>query len=185
MANTDEMKKFQYGGLAGRFLSEKDLAGAKGSLEGLAKDLGFGPELQGFIEGTFASEKGIEKAVGTYMAKYQEFKGKSTVKELGTYYDQLIDEYLESKSPEAKAELDQYQTEAYGDILRKVTQAQEKIKSKTGNFSQQDKDDAQKVLDKYNKVVAILETMEEVTFDKLATGVTKNVRKKELQSLFP
>jgi hypothetical protein len=119
-------------------------------------------KLTGFLQGTYASEKGIQTASVVYANVYQEARGKLTIGKLWGFYSENATKYLGDLKAKADEEIQRYAGTEYEKIREKYAAAAEIAKSKTNNFTKEKKENAEKDLKKYEKVVNTLEIMEKL-----------------------
>lgn len=177
---------FAYGAVAGNLVAQKNLPGANASLEKLALDMGIVDDsnLEGFVKGTFASDKGIQTASSIYADKYETARGRLTVSNLWGFYNNYATKYLGDLKPKADEEMAKFKDVDYGAIRDKYLSAQEIAKSKTKNFTKEQKEKAMEDVKKYEKVIATLETLNKAYLRPYATSVDEILDIKSLRSLY-
>jgi len=124
--NLEDITNYRYGALAGEYFQEKDLDSSRVSLEKLARSLGVKDDkkvLETFIDGVFASEKGIQHVIGTFNNQYVKNLQDAKVSELGGYYSDLLNKYVSGENMEnATKVLDEFKDETYGNLSKKMMQ---------------------------------------------------------------
>lgn len=180
----EDLARYQYADVAVRLYSNKaDAQFAPGALEklvdgfaGIDKDA-----LEGLKAGTFASKKGIETAIGIYAGKYQESLGKLDVSEFYDVRYNILKSLLGDKEAnEAKSVFEKYKGQTVGSILEEVAKLQEIIKSKTKNFSKEQKEEAKKKFEKLVPIYSIINSLEQRNYDELKNGATKGSYKESI-----
>lgn len=181
-----DLKTFAYGGVAGKFLMNEDLDGSQISLEKLASDMKIDKDskLAGFLQGTYASEKGIQTASTVYANIYQTSIGKSTIGNLWSFYGESAKKYLGDLKSKADEEIAKIAGTEYEKIRDKYLAAQEIFKSKTNNFSKEQKENAEKDMKKYAKAVNTLEIMNKLFLRPYENNVEQEKDVRLLKSLY-
>lgn len=184
-----EFEKYQYGALAAHLASSKDPETARlagGTLELLAgKDgLNLGDDAVGFIEGTQASDKGVQRAINIYAGHFHEKMSKYKPAQLSSWYAPALKGLDEDTRGILLGELSNHQ-ETVGQIENKVHEAQYVLgdEAPEGFHSQEEIDRAQKTQLKYNGVLLVMHTLQRYVFENLRSESVNANRLKELKDL--
>lgn len=179
------LETFAYGGVAGKALIEKDLNSAHISLEKLATDMGLDDDrLEGFVKGTFSSDKGIETAAAIYANTYEIAREKLTISNLWKHYDEYATKYLGDLKAKADEEIDKFGNNEFGEIKGKYLAAKEIVKSRTSNFTEEQKEKAEKEVEEYEKVVITLEKLDKAYLRKYTNSVDEEADMKDLREMY-
>ncbi|MGA2130070.1 MAG: hypothetical protein ABSG05_00435 [Candidatus Pacearchaeota archaeon] len=182
-----DFQKYQYGALAGRFLASKESGRyAPGALEVLAgaKGLDLGEEALGFIRGTQASEKGIQTAAGIYTGKFEEKRGEYTPAELANWYGPVLAYANLEKKDQDKilATLNEHD-----ETLNAIREASEKanyiVDAPDGLFTDEQKDRAKKLVEKYQKVLLVINVLDNYKFESLRSDAVTVTSATDLKGL--
>jgi hypothetical protein len=167
------LKTFAYGGVAGNALAKEDFNSAHISLEKLASDMGLDKDnrLEGFLKGTYATQDSIKVAASIYANRYETSRSQLTASNLLKSYDEYLEKYLGDLKGKAVEEINKFKDTEYGKIRDKYLAADEIIKSKTSNFTKEQKERAKKELEKYGKVVTTLEILNKAYLRKYENSV--------------
>jgi hypothetical protein len=180
------LKTFAYGGIAGEALAKEDFGTAQASLEKLASDMGLDKDkrLEGFLKGTFATQDSIKTAATIYSNKYEVSRSKLKVPTLWKSYDELATKYLGDLKIKADAEISKFNDSEYGKIKEKYLAASEILKSKTSNFSKEQKEKAAKDAEKYQRVVTTLEILNGAYLRKYQNSVDEKLDIDSLKQMY-
>ncbi|MDO8467571.1 MAG: hypothetical protein Q7S56_01320 [Nanoarchaeota archaeon] len=182
-----EMKKYAYGAIAGRHIEQKDPRGAQISLEKLAsKDgLNLGKDLEAFVKGTYASKEGIQTASIISANNYGKAMANSTASKLWDFYKDIRGKYIgEEEKERVETEVERFKDVNYGEIKKKMEAAEEILKSKTDNFTKEQKEKAKKELEKYQKIYILFATLNDAYLGKYESNVEEEHRRRLLQETF-
>ena len=180
-----DLKRHEAGELARRLFKsgEKDIA--NGALETLAYDLGIISRAEGFIQGTLASEKGIDTATGIYSQKYHEILEGLTVNDLSTHYDQILKGYLSEEGAEPiRAEFNRFSGQTYGDIIKQVTRANYVVQGESEDrydFSEEEVWDARVTLERYKGLITSMNLLDDIKFENLRPRAAKRTHEAGLE----
>lgn len=182
--NLEELIRYQYANVAARLGSNReDAQFAPSALEQLVD--GFGVDkgiLEGLKAGTFASEEGIQKAIGIYAKKYEDVLGKLSFSEFyearqGVFKSLLGDE----KSEEYKKIFEEkFEGKTVGSIRKKFRQAQAIVEDDTGLFDEKKKEEAKRDIEKLQYIYNVIELIEKRNYDELKNKATKSTYKNTL-----
>jgi hypothetical protein len=179
------LRTFSYGGVAGNSVLQKDLNSASISLEKLVLDMGLDEDkLEGFLKGTFSSDKGIQIASAVYSDKYESARSNLTISNLWGFYDEYATKYLGDLKEKAEEEINKFKDEEFGKIKNKYYAAQEIIKSKTSNFSEEQKKKAKEDFEKYDKIVNTLEILNTTYLRKYVNSVDEEADMRALRGIY-
>ena len=157
-----DLKNFAYGAIAGKALVEENFDSANTSLEKLSSHMKWDTnrDLEGLLKATFSNEESIKTAATIYSNRYMVSKQKTTVENLWKFYDEYATKMLGDLKSNAQTEIDKFKDSEYGKLMEKYLSATEIVKSKTSNFTKEQKEKAQKDMEKYDKVVKTLEILD-------------------------
>ncbi len=171
MTNEEEkpdMKRYDYLGLVAQ-LNEADqiytLAAMDNYVDGLQeKDLreNSKAQLRSSKQGS-----GLEHAIEASSEKYVTNRNKTTLKDFCDIYS--VDEFT-------RKSLESYSKRTIGDIEKEYSSLTEIVKSKTGNFTKEQKEDAKKKLEEYNPVMAKIKFVEDERFTNLKIDAIKRTK---------
>jgi hypothetical protein len=180
------LKDFAYGGVAGKALAEKNFPYANISLEKLASDMGLDDDdrLEGFVKGTFSSEKGIQTAASIYGDRYEISRARLTVSNLWKSYDEYSTKFLGDLKAKAEEEISKFKDIEYGEVKDRYNSAVEIVKSKTKNFTEEQKEKAKKQVEEYQKVVGTLEILNKAYLRKYENSTDEQVDINTLKQIF-
>jgi len=172
----EDITRYQYANVTARLGSSEETAHfMKGSLETLVDSFGLDKDIiSGLKAGTLASEEGIAAATNTYNKKYQDTLEKLSVSDFYGLRSPVIKGLLgDEKAEEAKAVFDKYSDQTIGSITKKYSQAQAKLKDKTGLFDEAQKEEAKKTVEKLQPIATIINYLEERNFYELMNKAMK------------
>jgi hypothetical protein len=182
----EDLARYQYADVAARLGSSEETAPfAKGALEKLVDSFGVDKEiLEGLKAGTYASEEGINTAIGIYAGKYEKALGSMNVTEFYDTRSGILKSILgDEKANEAKAVFEKYKEQTVGSIKKKVSQAQMISKDKTGYFNDKQKEDAKKTIEKLGSIMTLISLLEQRNYEELRNGATKPTYKETFGEL--
>ncbi|MDP3987454.1 MAG: hypothetical protein Q8P81_04485 [Nanoarchaeota archaeon] len=179
-------EKYQYGALAGLLAgSEETKRYAPSALEILAgsKGLNLGEEAEGFVRGTYASEKGLETAIKIYAGSFMEKKGEYTPSDLAGWYSDVLAGLSDEEAGRITQYLGEY-AESLSSINKRVSRANHILEGKNtdANTDEQVRE-AEKVMEKYGNLLNIISVLDRYKFEKLKPTVIDAARKKDLKNL--
>ena len=181
----EDITRYQYGNVTARLAADKATAPfAKGSLEKLIDSFGLDKDIiSGLKAGTLASQQGVNTAIEIYNKKYEDSLSQANVMDFYGLRVPVIKGLLgDEEAEKAKSVFEKYSTETIGSIRKNYNQAQAKINDDTGLFDKKQKEDAQKVIEKYAGIYSIVELLEQRNFDELKNGATKSTYKELLSN---
>lgn len=185
---TIEPERYQHALAAAQFIEQENSNSARKCLEKLTKDMGIVPGSDaylGLVWNVSEDSKGWMNAINIYASKYHELFGAKTVSSLFDKYDDSLKKYLDKDEMIiAKEIFDSFKDEKYGDIQKKVVKAEETIKSKTGNFSEDQKKAAQKVIEKYAPIVNTINGFQSLKIQSLMLPANEESMKDNLKEMF-
>ncbi|VVB83078.1 Uncharacterised protein [uncultured archaeon] len=181
-----DLNRYQYADVAGRFGSNEDTAQfVPSTLEKLVSGFGVDKDiLEGLKQGTLASEEGIKTAVNIYAGKYK--KSLETLKVSEFYevrFNTLKSLLGEAKAAEAKETFEKYADQSIGSITKKVSQAQAKLKDNTGLFDEAAKAEAKKTLEKLGAIHNLIVLLEDRKFEEIRNDAKKQYYKESITEL--
>jgi len=168
-------------------LQRKDLGSAVKCLESLAKDIGIEDKI---IRVAFANsnastpkelEAGVQKNISTYAPLYQQTLMGAKVSDLFTNYDSYFSKYVGDKKEDV---LKEFGKETFGDITKKIMNAQEIFNSKTSNFDEKAKEKAQKTMEKYGLIYTVLNKREDDTMNNLLRPMEEESLKNQFEERY-
>jgi hypothetical protein len=176
-----EHEKFQYGKLAGKLLSENPNY-ARGSLDVLAGDLGISDAAKGFIEGAYASEKGLEVAAKVYSKSFDDEFGKLKTSEAYSWYEPTLEgvdasEKDKLKNAFTKEDLD------LNSVQKEYQKAAFTLQAPEGMFDDKAKNAAKDTFKKYQEIMALKESFDQYKFEALRDRAVKAAGKREFKDL--
>ncbi len=163
----DDVTRYELGNVASRLVMQKDIPNAKGALKKLAADLGRGDEYSGFVDTVLGDERAIKNASLLYGSKFNTAIGGINIGELyNLRYNKILQAYFDDADrPTVEGLIKEFSGETYGEIIGKITAANEILESRTKNFSDDQKREAKKTLDKYQYIGAALDLLERARFE--------------------
>ncbi len=176
-------EQYQHGALAAQLLREKSPYTAN-ALEVLAgeRGLNLGEEAEGFVKGTYASQKGIETATKIYSDKFDEERGTYTPGEAARWYDPV----LEGLEPEERASIVgilESKDETIADITKKVGDAAYVLQSPEGMFTEDKLSEARSTIEKYQGVMKVMGDLDQYSIENLRPEATNEARLQNLKGL--
>lgn len=178
-----DVQRYEYGGLAKAVQSP----GIKiGALEKLATDLGVTPDGDGFVQGTLASEAGINRATGVYDGKYQDAKNTTNVGDLyGHYAGTIFGGLTPAEIAKFEAEFNPFAGESFGDIKQEIAKSEALLEAQKNGYiiTPVEEADAKDVLRRYGKMMQLTETFEQIRFEALRPAAADEFRVKSLKEL--
>ncbi len=181
-----EHKQFVYGNVAARLArNENDIKYIPASLDLLAKDLGLGDKAEGFVQGAYASEKGIQTAITVYASKYEKEIGKLNVSSLFSEYSSVLAGAPEGVKSKIKTAFDKYGGENWGKLQNIISKASFIANGKypEGTFSEEDKKKAGETVTKYQDFIQAQEMLDSYKFEESRAKAVEATKKKDLESL--
>lgn len=172
-----EFEKYAFGALAKQLYERGEKAYAAGALEALAgKDgLDLGEEAQGFIQGAYASENGIQTAIQIYQQTFAEKRGQEKIKDLFSWYNPILGNATSQQSANIQTIFDVDET--LGDVTNKVLEAQHILSSPQGMFNQAEIDAAKDTANKYQGVVELLGQLDNFMYEDMRPVAVSRARK--------
>jgi hypothetical protein len=183
----EDLTRYQGGELARRFYSsDENRVYTNGALYQLASDLEIEEKAKGFIDGAMASEEGIKKAIADYSKKYKEGFESCSVDDLKSHYEKFIAGYLENKEAnKVRKELDRFSKENMKDITSKIKKAKYILDGEKNNytFSEEEKKEAKDTIEKYGKILTIIQYLEDIKFENLRKPSVERSQKIDFKNL--
>ncbi len=182
----EDLARYQYADVAERLGSNKETAPfARGALEKLVDSFGVDKEiLEGLKAGTYASEQGINTAIGIYAGKYEKALGSMNVAEFYNVRSGILKSILgEEKANEAKAVFEKYKDQSVGSIKKKASQSDMILNDKTGYFNDKQKEEAKKTLEKLGPIISLITLLEQRNYEELRNNATKSTYKETFTEL--
>lgn len=180
-----DFERYQYGALAARLASsEESVRFAPGALETLAggKGLGLGEDAQGFISGTFASERGIQIAIGNYAGKFEKNRGEYKPAELANWYMPVIADLNKKTQDKILTVLNEYD-EPLKAIEKTVERAGWISKAPEGERSEAEIAEAKNLVKHYENLFKVMGLLDSFMFELLRGDAVSATRKRELEVL--
>lgn len=176
---------YQYGALAGILAnSNESKRHAPSALEVLAgeKGLNLGEESLGFVRGTQASEEGIATAINVYAKNFKEKRGTYKPVELADWYAPVLSDLDEQERKKVIEYLGKYD-ENLESIEKKVATAGYILgkDAPEGLFTDKQKSEARETLEKYGKLMSILNVLDTYKFETLRPDAVNTTRGKDLK----
>jgi hypothetical protein len=171
--------------VAGKALAQEDFGRASTSLDKLVTEM-FGKDsrLDGLLAGIYSSEEASKTASQVYSNKYQTALGKTKTSNLWSFYSEQADKYLGDLKSKASEEIEKFKDMEFGKVRDKYFASVEIVKSKTNNFTKEQKESAEKDVKKYEKFILTMQTLESAYLDKYESGVTDESRKNLFKQLY-
>ncbi|MAG78995.1 hypothetical protein CMI40_01315 [Candidatus Pacearchaeota archaeon] len=172
--NNYEPERYQYASVAAQFLKNKDVKSAGKSLEKMAIEGGMSEDLLPLMKGTTTNPREVEDAIEDYNGRYEKLLGKKNITYMFDKYEPIFTDYLgEDNKNILKEDFDKIKKETYGDVQNKFEKAMEIIESETGNFSEEQKEEAVKILKKYGEVYSIIKQFNQLYIEDLMKPISK------------
>jgi hypothetical protein len=189
---TYEPERYRYAAAAAQFIQGKDMISAKKCLDKLLidmnatdEDIKAGMVWNAYPDNPQKTAEGIAIGIGIYGKKYQDALGEKTIKEMYERYSAEFEKYLDEGGREvAKAAFDALGDRTYESILEEVEQLNEIIESKTKKYSEEDKEKAQRKIDKYADVVSTIQEYEGLRISRLMAPVREETIKDNVNARF-
>lgn len=181
-----EHKQFVYGNVAARLAgNENDIKYIPASLDLLAKDLGLGDKADGFVQGAYASEKGMQKVIQVYAGKYEKEIGKLNVSSLYSEYSSVLAGASSEAKNKIKAAFDKHSGENWGKLNKEISKANFIYggKAPEGVFNEEDKKKAEETLRKYQDFIQAQGMLDSYKFEESRAKAVEATKKKDLESL--
>jgi hypothetical protein len=142
-AYINDLKTYSYGAVAGKALAQEDFGRASTSLDKLVTEM-FGKDsrLDGLLAGIYSSEEASKTASQVYSNKYQTALGKTKTSNLWSFYSEQADKYLGDLKSKASEEIEKFKDMEFGKVRDKYFASVEIVKSKTNNFTKEQKESA-------------------------------------------
>ncbi len=183
--NNYDFERYVYGALAARLASSEESSQfAPGALEMLAgeKGLNLGEDAEGFVQGTLSSEDGTKIAIGTYANKFSDARSSYKPIDLVDWYGFLEDD-LDNEEREILYGVLNQTDETLGSINKKAQEANHKLEGPEGMYSKAELAEARQTLERYQKALTVIGTLDNYMFEGLRPEVIENVRKDNLKGL--
>ena len=141
-------------------------------------------DIKPLLEGTRASKEGIKIAVSGYEILYEIARGKIEIPEMYTYYSATINDFFPATDELAKvkAVFDVYPGETYKSIKKKIVEAGNVMKN-PDIYSEADVKSAEETAEKYQKVMALVESLEKYETQGLLEPIAKESQKEQIRNL--
>jgi len=162
---------------------EEGIPLAQKSLELMLKDAKiFDP----WIVNTVTDPKVIPKTIENQLQTYNQFRADQTVEDLIGRYDEDISRYLGENAGNVANDLGEFMGEKYNDIVKKVGEAKYILdgKKKFNRGSDEEVEEAEKTMEKYQKVIATIQMLEGQRLSKFRMRVEEEVVKENFQELY-
>jgi biotin-(acetyl-CoA carboxylase) ligase len=174
----DDSERYKYAMVANLAMQAKDQTSALKSLERLAMGMGVNrtSDAKSFSESVLKAQD-----IETYLGKYQDDLNKTKVSELFTKYSSSLSKIVGGNEDNL---LRDFGNETYGNIELTVKDASEIINSKGKNFSEEQKKEAEKVLDKYQLIYGLLQKFESEKIQKLFSSVREETLKEGINEYY-
>jgi len=183
-----DIKRYRAIAAARQSLEQKDSEGAKKSLEKLAESIGVAEkDREAVVSSITSSGQSLEACLKNFEAKYGAAQANSTIGDLFNLYKDNFKSYLNEENYKEAETLFTGKDNAnkkYGDLIEKYGKAQEILKSKTGNFSEEQKKKAEKEYKELSKYMTPLQVFENLEVKKIAEPIEKSSIKELLNSLY-
>ena len=176
--------RYQYAALAARLASSQESSRfAPGALEVLAgsKGLNLGEESLGFVRGTQASEEGIQKAINVYAKQFEEKRGAYKPSELASWYGSVFSGLDKTEKDKILALLNYDET--IKEIREKLQDALVVSKASDRLFTPEKKAEAKKIIEKYQTVFSLMETLDSYKFESLRGDAVDTERTNTLKDM--
>ncbi len=184
---TVNFREFAYANVAGQLAQSKRDAGyVTVALDKLVDDMNVPSQyIDGFKQGAFASEKGIQTSINAYSNTYHEEMGKLKVKDVYSWYESTLKDAPENGKEKTKAVFDKYGEENFGKLRNEISKASYILNGEApkDTFSEDDMKKAEKTLEKYKDFKDALIFVEKYKFEELRVNVIEKSRKSELENL--
>lgn len=111
-----------------------------------------------------------------FAERYQEEMNALTIGNLMDFYQSTIDKYFDRETfSKLRNDFGKFLGEKYGDITRKIDHASYILKGvEKGYQPKEEKENAEKVIGQYQKVIAFIKFLEDIKFEKLRRDVVDN-----------
>lgn len=180
--NINDFSKYQYGVLAGQFMKDrKTQAYVPGALDMLSSDLKLGEDAIGFIEGTYSSAQGLQKASEIYSGLFEKKISEYKPSEVLDWYNPV----LKGLGDEAKSALiDKFSTDStFGEIQGKIEKNSYILQAPGSLFSEKDKVKAKEELEKLEGFNQARGFLDSYMIESLRPKAIEASKKKTLDSM--
>lgn len=134
-----------------------------------------------------SSKEGVETASLIYSKAYDKAHSSATVGELGNYYSSLIEDIVGDEDRESlETELDKFSDETLGDINKKVAKALYILQGAKKGLYDASEDELRSAIStskKYETVVQMIQTLENIKLGRLEPRIAEIVARKNLEGL--
>ncbi len=181
-----DLKTFSYGAVSGKALAQGDENRASVSLDSLVDEM-FGKDshlVDGLLAAAHSTPEATKIAATVYSNKYQNALANLSVSNLWNFYGDLAEKYLGDLKSNAKEEIDKFKDLEFGKVQDKYFTAKEIIESKTSYFKKEQKESAEKDLEKYEKVMITIQTLGDAYLDKYNSNITDTSRKNLFKNIY-
>ena len=176
----EDLTRYQYGSLAGRLLqSEEGRAYVNGALEQYASERGIEESAEGFIQGSRASEKGLEIAAMNYARKYEKAMGELTVKELYDTYEEYFGDGLSNEEKEIVRKKYEANNTNVGELKKKIAELQHDEKSPNAKKRKE----AEKELENYEDITSMFAIIQDNLYKNLLPKAVERTNQARLKML--
>lgn len=177
--------KREYGDVAAWLLERGDDAKyAVGSLIECAgeKGLNLGPDAEGFVKGTISTDEGIKTASSIYSSQYKEGFSKTKLSELAGFYGPLFKGLSDDERKTLERILNAGEL-TVEEMNKKLKVASYILSDPDNLFTDEQKENAQKEIQKYKGVANLMKTLEEYRREKLRPDAVDATRVEDLKGL--
>ena len=180
----DLINRYRPAAVALQYLKQDDGAGAAGALEKLVETVDFGEDGRILADAVMEQTEGNKLFASAYGRQYQEALHGANVTDLFGFYDAEFREYLDEAHYTVAKEIFAGYDKKYGNILNEVMKAEETIKSKRTDISEDDREKAKKVIKKYQPIVLPLESFEQLRREAISNPIDKSTLKETLAEMY-
>jgi len=182
-----DWRNLELANVAGEYLQrgdEEGMALAKKSLEMSLKDINC---KDSWLIKTVTDPEVIQKTIQNQLADYKRCKTESneTVGDLLKYYEETFNENVGTNREQAEKELKPFLKNKYEDILKAYLGAQHTLKGKDlDKYDEKELKSAEKVIEKYQKVVVTINTLQNRKNSDFKYKVEKELEKEQFDRMY-
>ncbi len=186
MAIEEGLTKYRLGPIASQLAEAGDVRTATKTLDKLVLGLPGvnADDVKPLLEGTKASREGINTAVSVYETLYERARGKIGLSEMFDYYSGTINKFFSTPDELKKVKdvFDVYSGETYGSIKKRIVEAQN-IRKNPDIYNEADVKSATATLQKYQKVMTLIEALEKYENRNLLNPIAEDSEKEQIREL--
>jgi len=172
--NYDAVRRYDLANAGVALLSQKNMPGARKTLDKLLASFGWDEDdASGLLAGMdVASDKGAQAAILTYAQKSAERRGRLSLEELPTFFDQDFGKYVPKKNQDKTRAYFASFGKTLGEMRKELGVANSRLDPKyRANFSEGQIKAAEKTQKKYEDLAFMIQSFEQAEIDRMVRPI--------------